>query len=60
MQVFEPQRGDMFIVANQIKDPSSVRSGMEIGHVAPMGLFSLSDLYYKHAAPNGAGPERYG
>jgi len=29
---------------------------MQIGHVAPTGLFSLSDLYYKHAAPNGAWP----
>src|SRR5260221_12286019 len=26
------------------------------GHAAPMGLFSRYDRYYKHAAPNGAGP----
>ena len=39
MRVFQPQRGGMFIGVEQRKVSSSVRSGMETGDVAPMGLF---------------------
>jgi hypothetical protein len=28
---------------------------MKTGHAAPMGLFHFTAVYYKHAAPNGAG-----
>ena len=40
---FQPQRGGMFIDVQPQKISSSVRSGMETGHAAPMGLFLLFD-----------------
>ena len=39
--ILQPQRGDMFIAAEQQKILSSVRSGMGTGHAAPMGLFFI-------------------
>src|SRR6266567_1221641 len=36
--VFQPQRGGMFIGVEQQKIPSSVRSGIETRHAAPLGL----------------------
>ena len=41
-QLVQPQRGGMSIVRPLIEDSSSVRSGIETGHVAPTGLFLIS------------------